>query len=213
MNSNIVNSYVLEPSLAPPASGKGEGRSLRREGTKRPPGPSLRLLRLRPDASAQDGPPSNLFPRSVLIGVHLCSSVVPVPSLRTLPLCGGTESLSALSLSGFIDVHGWFQCQPLATCHSPLHLRPSLWLSGKREFCELSRIILIATPELEHGVTHRKQRKEVCSNRQQTHVFAESYQTVYFRIPTNRVGTPPLHSQPRRGQEDLSEILIANMDY
>ena len=38
--------------------------------------------------------------------------------------------------------------------------------------------ILIGIPELEHGVTHRKQRKAVSSKRQQTHVFAESYQTV-----------------------------------
>ncbi len=43
--------------------------------------------------------------------------------------------------------------------------------------------ILIATPELEHRATRRKQRKDVSSNRQQPTVFAESYQTVYFRIP------------------------------
>jgi hypothetical protein len=43
--------------------------------------------------------------------------------------------------------------------------------------------ILIATPELEQVATHSRQTKEASSNRQQTMFFAESYQTVYFRIP------------------------------
>ena len=119
---------------------------------------------------------------------HADPSLPSVASMAVCPPCPNRVAARSLSIDGLVRLVPF---TPRRSEGKGTEGR-SLGAGGK-SYSQVRKIVnLIDIPELEPLASPRKQRKDGNSNRQQTMVFAESYQIVWkraFCVPIFCIGT------------------------